>query len=34
MRTIAASAATFAVLAFATDSIAQSVAQIDYMLEC
>lgn len=34
MRTITASAATFAVLAFATDSIAQSVAQIDYMLEC
>ena len=40
MRTIAASAATFAVLAFgaaaesAADSVAESVARIDYMLEC
>ena len=40
MRTIAASAATFAVLAFgaaaesAAESVTQSVAKIDYMLEC
>ncbi len=40
MRTIAASAASFAVLAFGAvaesvaESVVQSVAQIDYMLEC